>query len=89
MKKLVSAFALFGVLGLASSAFAANLVNKDSKKYDLEVSCGAGTTHTSISSNTTQMGGAGKGCTIKIKGGASIKASGSKDVVIKDGRLSE
>jgi hypothetical protein len=35
------------------------------------------------------MGGAGKGCTITIKGGPSIKASGNKDVVIKDGRLSE
>ena len=78
------------VLGIGGTAWAGDLVNKDAAKYDLEVSCGAGgTTHTSISGNTTQSGRAGKGCTIKIKGGDSIKASGNKDVIIKNGKLSE
>lgn len=78
------------VLGLSGTAWAGDLMNRDSKKYDLEVSCGSGSkTQTSISGNTTQSGGAGKGCTIAIKGGGSIKASGDKNVVIKNGALSE
>jgi hypothetical protein len=87
VKKLASAMAF--VMLLAASAFAGDLVNKDSSSYDIEVSCGGGTTHTSINGNTTQSGRAGKGCTIKIKGGDSITAGGDKDVIIKDGKLSE
>jgi len=49
-----------------------------------------GTTHTSINGSTTQMGGAPDGAEIKIKDtGSKIKVSGSKDVVIKDGKLSQ
>ena len=74
---------------LTVSLFSANLVNKDSKKYDIEVKT-VGTTHTSINGSTTQMGGAPDGAEIKIKDtGSKIKVSGSKDVVIKDGKLSQ
>ena len=72
-----------------SAAYSADLVNKDSNSYDIEIETG-GTTHTSIGGNTTQMGGAPKGSTIRIKDtGSSIKVNTDKEVIIKDGVLSE
>lgn len=69
--------------------FAADLVNKDSNSYGIEVETG-GTTHTSIGGNTTQMGGAPDGAIIRIKEtGSSIKVSGNKDVLIQNGQLSQ
>lgn len=76
------------VFGLSLSATAGNLVNKDSTKYDLEISCGASTTSTSIGGNTTSMGAVHKNCKVKIKDGASFEVKDDKDVVIKDGKLS-
>ncbi len=85
MKKLVVILFLL----MAANVFAADLVNRDSNSYDIEVETG-GTTHTSISSNTTSCGGAPDGATIRIKQtGSSIKVSGSRDVIIKDGVLSQ
>ena len=85
MKKLlILIFALITV-----SLYSADLVNNDSNGYGIEIETG-GTTHTSISGNTTQMGGAPDGATIRIKEtGSSIKVNGSKDVIIKDGQLSQ
>ena len=74
---------------MAANLFAADLVNKDSQSYDIEVETGS-TTHTSIGGSTTQCAGAPDGATIRIKqNGSSIKVSGSKDVIIKDGVLSQ
>ncbi len=84
-------FLVLTLLAFAASLLvAADLHNGDSRGYGLEVSAGAGTTHTSISSSTTQMGGAPDGATIKIKEtGSTIKVSGSKTVEIKNGQLSQ
>lgn len=69
--------------------FSADLVNKDSNGYGIEIETG-GTTHTSISGNTTQMGGAPDGATIRIKEtGSTIKVSGNSDVIIENGQLSQ
>lgn len=85
MKKL---FCMFIVL-IAVSVYSADLVNKDSRSYNISIEQ-TGTTHTSIGSSTTQMGGAPDGSTITIKDtGSSIKVSGSSDVIIKDGQLSQ
>ena len=85
MKKI---FIVFFIL-LAMGVYSADLVNKDSRSYDIAIEQ-TGTTHTSISGNTTQMGGAPDGATIIIKDtGSSIKVSGSSDVIIRDGKLSQ
>ena len=69
--------------------YAADLVNRDSRSYGIEIEQ-TGTTQTSISSNTTQMGGAPDGATIRIKEtGSSIKVNGSSDVIIQNGQLSQ
>ena len=71
------------------SVFPADLVNQDSKGYGIEVESG-GTLHTSISANTTQIGGAPDGAIIRIsETGSSIKVSGGSDVIIRDGQLSQ
>jgi hypothetical protein len=84
MKKIALVCA---ALMVSVSVFAGDLINKDSKKYDLEISQGAGTTHTSIGSNTTQTFAAKKGSTIKIKNGPSIKVDFDGDVVIEKGQI--
>lgn len=85
MKKI---FIMFFILA-AVNLFAADLVNKDSVSYDISVE-EAGTTHTSIGSSTTQIGGAPNGSIITIKNtGSTIKVNGNKEVIIKDGHLSQ
>ncbi len=85
MKKI---FIMFFVL-ITMGVYSADLVNKDSRSYDIAIE-ETGTTHTSISSSTTVMGGAPDGATIRIKDtGSTIKVNGSKDVIIKDGQLSQ
>ena len=85
MKKLFVMLFLLAAVNL----FAADLVNKDSVSYDISVE-EYGTTHTSISSSTTIMGGAPNGATITIKStGSKIKVNGSSDVIIQNGALSQ
>lgn len=85
MKKLFTILFILSVLNL----YSADLVNKDSSSYDISVE-EYGTTHTSIGSSTTISGGAPNGSTITIKNtGSKIKVSGSSDVIIKDGVLSQ
>ncbi len=73
----------------AANVYSANLVNKDSKRYDISIQT-VGTTHTFISGSTTMSSGAPDGATIKVKDtGSTIKVSGSSDVIIKDGKLSQ
>ncbi len=85
MKKL---FIILFVLA-AVNLFAADLVNKDSVSYDISIE-EYGTTHTSISSSTTIMGGAPNGATITVKNtGSTIKVNGNSEVIIKDGVLSQ
>jgi len=80
---------LVACLALAAApALAGDLRNADSKKYDYKVSCGAGTTSTSINGNTTQTSGAKKGCTLEGPWG-KVKLEGDKGAEIKDGKLTE
>ncbi|MEJ5362433.1 MAG: hypothetical protein WHV26_10265 [Spirochaetota bacterium] len=76
-------------LFIGSTGFTADLVNKDSRSYSIEVSS-VGTLHTSISSNTTMINGAPNGSTIKIKEtGSTITVDGDNPVIIQDGKLSQ
>ena len=85
MKKLL--LALMAV-SLTAPAFAGDLINKDSSKYDYKLSCGAGTVSTSIGGRTTQSGKVSKGCVIQL-GGTKYTVKGSGSVTIKGGALSE
>lgn len=88
MKRVLIA-TLILALCVSATAFAADLVNKDSRSYSLEISS-VGTLHTSIGSNTTIMSGAPDGSTIKIKEtGSTITVDGDNPVIIKDGKLSQ
>lgn len=85
MKKLL----ILLIVLITVNLYSADLVNKDSQGYGIEIEQ-TGTTHTSISGSTTQMGGAPDGATIRIKEtGSSIKVSGSRDVIIQNGQLSQ
>lgn len=81
---IITALILFSL-----AVYPANLVNKDSSKYDLEIKT-SGTLHTSINGNTTSSGGAPDGSEILVKQtGSKIKVNGNGDVLIKDGKLSQ
>jgi len=85
MKKIIFSLIILSAVSL----YSADLVNKDSKGYSIAIEQ-TGTTHTSISGSTTQMGGAPDGATIRIKEtGSSIKVNGSSDVIIQNGQLSQ
>ncbi|HOP65236.1 MAG TPA: hypothetical protein PK358_01950 [Spirochaetota bacterium] len=85
MKKILLTVLIFSSVQL----FPADLVNRDSRGYQIEVRMG-GTTHSSISGNTTQMGGAPDGAFIRIKEtGSCIKVEGGNDVIINNGKLSQ
>ena len=85
MKKFM---VLCAMIFAASPLLAGDLINQDSKKYDLEISQGAGTTHTSITGNTNASGQARKGSKIKIKDtGSTITVDFDGDVIIKNGQL--
>lgn len=70
------------------SLFAGDLINKDSKKYDIEIIDGS-TVKASINGNTNRTMAAKKGVTIKIVGGNSIKVDFDGDVIIQNGQLSK
>jgi hypothetical protein len=80
---------VLAVLFAMTPLFAGDLINKDSKRYDLEINTGGGgTTHTYISGNTNASGQARKGYTIKIKdNGSTIKVDFDGDVIIEKGQL--
>jgi hypothetical protein len=73
----------------ATSAEAANLVNKDKRTYKVEIACESARTRTSIGPNTIQLGGFEQGCTITLGTGATLLVSGEKNVIIHAGKLSE
>ncbi|MCX8124574.1 MAG: hypothetical protein N3F66_10485, partial [Spirochaetes bacterium] len=82
-------FFIIMILLTSATVFSADLVNKDSKKYNIEVTT-YGTLNISIGANTTLMSGAPDGSTIKIKEtGSTIKVNGNKPAIIKDGKLSQ
>lgn len=83
---LTLAFAL-----AATTATAGSLINKDSTSYDVAINCGGGTAKMSISGGTTKSGAlrsSASTCKVEVEGVGEIEASGSDDVVIRDGRLS-
>jgi hypothetical protein len=78
----------FAAILISAPLFAGDLINKDSKKYDLEINTGGSTTHTSINGNTNSSGGAKKGYTIKNKTtGSTLKVVSDGDVIIQNGQV--
>lgn len=77
------------IAAAVSALYAGDLINKDSRRYDLEINTGGGgTVSTYISGNTNASGKARKGYTIKIKDtGSVLKVDFDGDVIIEKGRL--
>jgi hypothetical protein len=73
---------------LPATAEAANLINKDKKKYDVEIVCDGAKVKVTLLPNATQDGGIEKDCVVTLKK-SKLTASGEKNVVIKNGKLSE
>lgn len=77
------------VAALASAlAFAFNptLENRDGKAYEMDIECGASTTHTSIGSHTSTTL-SNVGCKLKVKGAGAAKLTENMKCVIKDSML--
>lgn len=85
MKRLlIASVALLTALPVA----AADLINRDSRSYDVKI-MDVGTTHSSISSNTHRTSVCSS-CEIEVVGVGSIRVeSGDDKVIIKDGSLSK
>lgn len=77
------------VLLVSSAAAAANLMNKDPKKYAIEITCDGAKTKSAIGPNTMQEGGIEKDCLVQLgPSGPKLRASG-RDVIIERGKLRE
>jgi hypothetical protein len=77
------------IVGLLTSApaFATDLTNKDSQKYEVKVQ-NVGTLNTSIDSSTTSVDICSQSCTVQVVGVGSVKITGKeKAVVIEGGKL--
>lgn len=86
----MKSFAILAIVLTAATANAGSLINKDSTSYDVAISCGGGTTKTSISGGTTKSGAlrsSASKCEVEVEGVGEIEVSGSDDVIIKDGKL--
>jgi hypothetical protein len=85
MKKIF-AVTIVGLLNSAP-AFATDLTNKDSQKYEVKVQ-NVGTLNTSIDSSTTSVGICSQSCTVQVVGVGSVKVTGKeKAIVIEGGKL--
>ena len=80
-------YTLIGACALLPfSAFSADLVNQDSKSYEVKIH-DVGTTHSSISSNTTRTSICGS-CRIEVVGVGDIQIESSDNrLIIKNGAL--
>jgi len=63
----------------------ADIVNEDSRRYDIQID----NRNTWIDAGARMSGEASNGATIQIAGGPGIRVSGSGDVVIKNGSISQ
>jgi hypothetical protein len=76
------------ITGMSATALAGDLINNDSRKYEVVVQCGAKTSRSTINSKTQQTQAFSPGCTVSVAGVGSIKTS-KRSLVIKDGRMKE
>ena len=81
-------FVFLAILMVSVMAFSVDLVNKDSKTYNIKIKSSSSTTSTSISGNTTKMNVCSD-CTIVVEGVGEIEASDSDEIIIKDGKLTK
>lgn len=83
----ISALAL-SALTLAGSALAVKLINKDYSSYAIKINCKGSPSSTHIGASTQRDLGTGP-CTVTLPSGASTTASGSQDIIIKNGGFSK
>lgn len=66
-----------------------DIVNEDSRRYDLVIEEGSSTRNTWIEGGSRMHSEAKSGMTIKVDGCGSIQVNGSGDVVIRNGSVSQ
>ena len=77
-------------IGAGSEIIAGSIINKDAKKYTLDVTCDGTTMHPTIGPKSTLTDAVSKGCAIKLsKDAPSYSVRGDNGVVIADGKISE
>ena len=92
-KNIAVSIAVLGALALAGPALAGDLINKDSRSYDIRVKNGSSTMSTSISGGTTKSGLCSDDCTVTISGDGVVDgyetatSDGDDDLVIRDGKI--
>ncbi|WP_374438541.1 hypothetical protein [Inhella sp.] len=86
LQTLLKALALSASTLALPQALAVDLVNKDSRRYEIEIEEGASTQRSSIGASTTQ-GGVCVKCRIVVVGVGALDVEGSVTLVIDDGRL--
>lgn len=78
-------FALAVLIAVPAFASRPTLENRDGKKYDYDLECGASTQHSSVGSHTTTTLDAK--CKLKVKGAGAAKLDENMKCVIKDSML--
>lgn len=87
MNKIIASLATFFVA--STTVLATDLTNKDSRRYEVKIQQGPGTTNASIDSNTTRIGVCSSACTVEVVGVGSVKLTGKeKAVIIEKGKMS-
>jgi hypothetical protein len=89
MKASVAAIVIGTVLGASAPVWATDIINQDSKSYQVTVVDGGYTAKYTVKANSSQYGVCGTGpCTFKIKG-SSVTAAKDARLVINKGKLSK
>ncbi len=89
MRAKVAAIVIGMVLGASAPVWATDIINQDSKSYQVTIVEGGYTAKYTVKAASSQYGVCGTGpCTFKIKG-SSITADKNARLVIKNGKLSK
>ncbi len=88
MNKLILAFAII-LLG-AGEAVAVDLINRDSRDYDVKIVTSNGSSYfISIGGRSSRSDICSSSCTIHLGESSPVTASGNETVFIVDGRLNK
>lgn len=68
-------------------SFAVDLINKDQKSYDVEITTLDGTTKTTIAGQTVKNNICSGKCEIEVKGVGTINASTQDKIIIQNGQI--
>jgi hypothetical protein len=81
-------FCCGAILCFVGEASAADIINKDTRPHELQLSCDGATTYARLPANAVQADAVHEGCVVQIKKkGRKIKVAGGDVLIGKKGRL--